>query len=245
MKPVVKCASLGIPLCEEVARQVDDLVKSLPKGNEYHYRVKGRARDSTELVKGERASIDMVSTEELDRENEVVLVKGMDLTLFARNPIVPFAHRYDEPPIGKAAWIKKVQGGIRAKTVYSNATQLARTVWDMTREGILSGRSIGFLPTKIRAATHEEISKNATWKSAEIIESGVLLEYSIAPIPVNQASLVEAVAKGRATPEMLTSLGLQVPQDGLAELLAKEFAYWAKRLSPEAIQKKIMQRYGA
>ncbi len=242
-KKTVDCKSLGIPLREDIASQVDTLVNKLPMECR-SLRRKGSLPDTSELVKGERADISMISVESVDNQGEVVLAKGMDVEIFQRNPIVTFAHKYDELPVGRAAWIKKVQGGIRAKTMYTDATETSRAVWQMTQEGILKGKSIGFLPMKMRAATNEEIKSNPTWKNAgAVIETAMLLEYAVAPLPANQHALVEAVSKGRADRKTLARLGFKVPpkmsQQELAELISKIFCEEAKKLTPE----KIMSRW--
>ena len=246
-KPLVECKGLGIPLREDVARQVDDLLKSLPK--ECKYRHKSELPDS-ELVLGERADISMVSTENIDREGDVVLSKGMRLDWFQLNPVVTFAHKYDELPVGRAAWIKRVVNGIRAKTIYSDATEVSRACWRMTQEGILKGKSIGFLPTRIRAATQEEVSLRPEWKNASaIIESAILLEYAVAPIPVNQDSLVEYVSKGLCDQATLRRLGLTPPEkklthEQIADIIGREFTKQAKKLTPEKILQQVRAKYG-
>src|SRR4051794_22140 len=100
-KITVECKSLGIPLTEEIARQVDALVKELPQ--ECRYRRKGTLPEAAELVTGERADISLISVESVDRDGDVVLAKGMALEMFQRNPIVTMAHKYDELPVGRAA----------------------------------------------------------------------------------------------------------------------------------------------
>lgn len=216
MKMLVKC-NLGIPMPELLAREVDALMKTLPK--ECTYRKKAALPSESELVHGERADISLVSVESVDRDGEVVLAKGMDVTLFGRNPIVTFAHNYSELPVGKAAWVKKVKGGIKAKTQYSvkpvgwEGNWFPDAVFSMVQEGILKGKSVGFIPTYIRSPTKEEIANNPTWKNASaIIETATLLEYAIAPVPVNQDALVQAVAKGFADEATLARLGLHMPK---------------------------------
>jgi hypothetical protein len=197
---------LGFPMPDALAKSLEQLIKTLPKDSAYSYR-KGTGQ-AVELVKGEKADISLVSTDCIDRDGEVVLPKGVDLSYFQKNPIVTFAHKYDELPVGKAQWIRQVEGGIKAKTVYTDAHDLARACWQMTAEGILKGKSIGFLPTKIRPPNGEE----PEWKNASaVIESAVLLEYAVAPIPVCPEALVEAVAKGYADEALLTKLGLKLP----------------------------------
>jgi len=250
IKNLVECKSIGVHLTERQARAIDDLVRTLPK--ECAYKRKGRLPEAAELIAGERADISLVSVESVDREGDVILAKGINLDYFQLNPIVCYAHRYDDLPVGLCQWIRKVQGGIKAKTIYSEATETSRAVWQMTQEGILRGKSIGFLPTKIRSATQDEITRNPAWKNAgAIIESAVLLEYSIAPIPVNQDALVQAVAKGMTDRATLKRLGLPVPepkrlsQQEMAEIIRKEFSKAVVEFTPEKIRDGILSKYRA
>ena len=42
-----------------------------------------------------------ISTEDVDRSNEVVLARGMNDSQFKLNPIVTMQHAYWLPPVGK------------------------------------------------------------------------------------------------------------------------------------------------
>src|SRR3990167_5361820 len=53
----------------------------------------------------------IVASDSLDRHGEIIDIKGMDLSKFKQNPVVAWAHNYDEPPIAKAISIKKTNDG--------------------------------------------------------------------------------------------------------------------------------------
>jgi hypothetical protein len=201
----------GIRMKDATALAVESLLKTLPRECR-EVRRKSAVPESTEFVPGERADISLVSAETVDRDGDIVMAKGMNLEFFRQNPVVTLAHKYDELPVGRAQWIKAVVGGIKAKTVYSQKPDnwqgpyIPDAVWQMTREGILRGKSVGFLPTKLRPPTSKE---SGMWKDVRaVIESAVLLEYAVAPIPCNQDALVEAVAKGYADEATLKRMGL-------------------------------------
>lgn len=230
---------LGFQTTEDQARKIDEVLKTLPK--ECAYRKQASLPASMELDEGEKASIDMITTEAIDREGEVVVSKGINSQFFNSNPVVMFAHKYDQLPVGRAAWLKSVPSGIKAKTIFSDATEIARSCWQMTKEGILKGRSIGFLPTKIRAPKPEETQ----WKNATaIIESSILCEYSVAPIPMNSQALVEAVAKGLTDEATLKKLGLSLPAKKTAPKV-NEVALMLKalgmvKIDPEKIAQQVI-----
>lgn len=203
-------------MVEKAARQMDSLLKSLPK--DYHYIKTNTVPKSLEMVQGEKADISLVSTDALDLEYEVVLPQGVDTSYFEQNPVVTMAHDYTSMPVGRAAWIKKEKDGIRAKTIYASKPEgwqgdwLPDAIFSLTQQGVIRGKSIGFQPTKIRPPTPEEIKARPDWERASaIIETCILLEYAVAPVPCNPTALVEIVSKGfsKAT---LKSLGFQVPE---------------------------------
>jgi hypothetical protein len=202
---------LGLPMTDQMAKSLEAVLKTLPKEQRTLKRKAGIA-ENLELIPGERAEISLVSAESIDREGEVVLAKGMELRWFQKNPVVTFAHKYDELPAGRCQWIKKVDGGLKAKTVYPKAPEdwqgpwLPSAIWQLTKDKALNGKSIGFIATKMRPPSRDE----AHWKNAaNVIESAILLEYAIAPIPVNQDAIVEAIAKGSVDQETLQRLGLE------------------------------------
>src|SRR5271166_4976496 len=54
----------------------------------------------SELLLGERADVSWISTEDPDRDREVVIARGMDDSHFRLNPIVTLQHCYSLPPVG-------------------------------------------------------------------------------------------------------------------------------------------------
>src|ERR1700682_5394700 len=121
---------------------------------------------STELNPGERSDVSWISTECVDRYNEVITAKGMNDSQYALNPIVTLNHRYDQPPVGRSLWRKFVRDGstrgIKAKTTYPEQPAtwprdqpwLPDQVLALIQYGLLNAKSIGWLPTKAHFATN-------------------------------------------------------------------------------------------
>ena len=239
MKKKMTEGPFGLQMPDKQAKNLDALLKTLPKECR-ELRRKSNIPANFDLVPGERADVSLISVESIDREGDVVLAKGCDLTHFMGNPVVTMAHKYDELPVGKAAWVKAVPGGLLAKTMYATRPEgwdgpwLPDAVWSMTREGILKGKSIGFLPTRIRPPAKDEPQfKNA----AAVVETSILLEYAVAPIPVNQDALVQAVAKGLTDEAMLKKLGLTLPvRKKTVERKKKEVVYDEAALTLKALE---------
>jgi hypothetical protein len=151
------------------ATVVDTLLKSLPKGKEFEYRrLSGERLAATETSPGERSDVSWITTESPDRQNEVVIARGMNDSQFMLNPIVTLNHCYHMPPVGKSLWRKRAKDGslvgIKAKTQYPPAP----TNWPdgeewppdcafaLVQADLLRGKSIGFLPTAVHVPTEKE-----------------------------------------------------------------------------------------
>jgi hypothetical protein len=213
---------LGFPMTDKQARALDLLLKSLPQGKDYQYRKAVLARAPTELNPGERSDVSWISTESVDRANEVVIAKGMNDSQFAQNPLVTLGHSYALPPVGKSLWRKRVKDGsltgIKAKTVYPPrpADWAESQPWNpdqvfaLIQAGLMNGKSIGFLPTRVHIPDDDERKKNGWEKVTLVIDEWLLLEYAAVFMPCNQNALVEQVSKGSVslTPELAEILGL-------------------------------------
>jgi len=214
---------LGFPMREEVARETDELIKTLPHTAEYEYRRRAVVADDAETDDAARTETSFITVDCVDRDKEIVLPRGMDLRQFQKNPIVPFAHAYDALPVGRCLWLKRESRGkgegILAKTQYAampagwQGEWFPAAVFALIQQGILKGKSIGFLPLEARPPKEDEIKARPDWAGCRLIfPKTVLLEYSIAPVPANPDALVQAVGKGLKIPQrMLDEMGIVIP----------------------------------
>ena len=225
---------LGFPMLDRQARDLDALLKSLPHTDEYRYRHLVTTRAPTELNPGERSDVSWITTESVDRTGEVVRARGMNDGQFQANPLVTLGHAYWLPPVGRSLWRRRVKDGerqgVKAKTVYparpdswpADEKWAPDQVFALVQSGLLNGKSIGFLPTKVHIPDEDEVKKN-NWGEpvALVIDEWLLLEYACVFLPANQDALVEAVSKGAVdlSPDLLRALGLSelaVPSPVLA-----------------------------
>jgi HK97 family phage prohead protease len=102
---------------------------------------------------------------------------------------VLWAHRHDQPPIGRARSIDVTSTGLRSvyepppRGVYPFADQ----VFDLAKAGFLNATSVGFRPTRSR---YNEARKGIDYLEQE------LLEWSIVSVPANPEALIEARSRG-------------------------------------------------
>lgn len=224
MKKTLVDGPLGFHLPEDQARHLETLLKSLPKDKAYQYRKKNTVAEAV-FEPGERASVDIVTTDSVDKDAEVVLPGGIDLESYRKNSIVLFDHDRAKP-IGKSLWIKSTNNGMKSKTLYASRPEdyqgdfLPDLVFALVQQDILKGRSIGFLPVEIDAPTQAQKEARPDWERANaIISKSVLFEYSVVAVPCNEDALQEIVSKSiqGISVKSLQALGLKVSGVALAK----------------------------
>lgn len=203
----------GLPMRDRQARALEDILKQLPREPYYEPHKALLAQAPVELLPGERADISWISEESIDRQGDIVLAAGMDDSHFQLNPLVTMNHAYGLPPVGTSLWrMPATEGnlrGIKAKTHYQPRPDSwpDGTDWPpdmaftLVQSGLLRGKSVGFLPLKVRRPSSEDIQKEpALAKARFIIEKWLLLEYACVYLPAQQNAVVESVSKGLALP---------------------------------------------
>ena len=139
--------------------------------------------EKVEAIDEERSIVARVSTNDRDRDGEVVEPKGIDLSNYTKNPCLLWAHQYDIPAIGKALWAKTDDKGLICKFQFA-PTLFADEIYQLYKGGYQRAFSIGFIPLDFDSVekVHRKVS---------------LLEVSAVPVPANQDALVmEAYTKG-------------------------------------------------
>ena len=139
--------------------------------------------EKSEVNEDERTVTARVSTNDRDRDGEVVDAKGIDFSAYEKNAVLLWSHRYSDPPIGKALWTKSDDSGLIVKFEFAK-TQFADEIYQLYKGKFLNAFSIGFIPLDFdtETKTHKKIS---------------LLEVSAVPVPANENAVVmEAYQKG-------------------------------------------------
>ena len=207
---------LGLPMKDKQARLLDGILKTLPEEDRQLCRIV-TAKKPSELLDGERADVSWISTEEIDRDREIVVARGMNDEQFKMNPIVTLQHCYGQPPVGRSLWRKRVKdgalAGIKAKTQYParpanwEGSWQPDTVFTLIQHGLMQGKSIGFLRLKSHCPSSHEIAASPELAEvSRIIDEWLLLEYACVFLPANQSALVEAVSKGLSLPGAMADL---------------------------------------
>ncbi len=223
-----------MPLGDMDASRADELAKQLDrKPSEIEFVRKGFIAESKGTDEEERSSTELINTADIDRDNEILMPKGADLSHFKKNPQVLWAHDYHQPPIGRAAWVKRdtASKGLLAKTIYAT-TDFAEDIWKLVSGKFLPARSVGFIPMEWHEPDEKEIARHPERAGARrVYDKWELLEYSVVPVPSNRQALQVAIGKGLGlNPGLQKQLGVFTisrddlmgdnPAEALADLAA-------------------------
>jgi hypothetical protein len=173
--------------------------------------LKAFSRDLT-IIEGERAVVAKITTNAVDRDGEVLLVSGCNTKEFEKNPVVFLSHAWadwmlDDPadklPVAKCVAIDRQDEALTAKTVFASRPAdypagkewVPDTLFALYQQGVLNAFSIGGTILESRPATDKDLVAFGA-NCRRVISKWKLLEYSVAPIPVNQEALALAVSKG-------------------------------------------------
>jgi hypothetical protein len=198
---------LGFPLQSKQCFALEAILKALPKDDAFKYRYAVVEKATTETLTGERSDVSWITTEDPDRQNEVVISKGMNDAQFKQNPLVTLNHCYWAPPVGKSIWRKFVKDGdmrgVKAKTQYPHRPKdwpqaddwPPDVAFSLVQSDMLRGKSVGFLPTKVHTPTDDELKQKGWQKVNLVIDEWILLEYACVFLPAQQNAVLESVSK--------------------------------------------------
>lgn len=146
----------------------------------------------------ERSFLAVASTEDIDRDNDRMMADGWDLGNFLKNPVVPWAHRYGEPPVAKATEIYVKDGKLMFTPKFASKEEydFADTIFRLYKGGFLRSFSVGFMPKRYEIVEREpaEAGKKGS-RGYDYLEQE-LWEISACTVPSNPNALVAAKAKG-------------------------------------------------
>ena len=161
-------------------------------------------------AEGEERVVSMyLSTRDLDRDGEIVMPDGCDLTLWKMNPVIQWAHNLREPPIGKGLDIKSDGYGLLLKFQFA-PTPFAMELYELVKGGYLRTMSAGIADPKFVHRQDDEFTTlmdkfYREWpeftqenrdSTHRVIKSWSLLEATLCSVPCNPFAMATAVKSG-------------------------------------------------
>jgi phage head maturation protease len=176
------------------AHRVDDLVALLRAANAPADVVdRAAAEVNANPDAGDIVQAWTLSTKRVDSYRDTIDPDGWDTDDFKRNPVVLFAHKSDELPVGKdlGTWVEKGVA-LRGTTRFASRdlSPFGHSVGQMVLGGMLNATSVGFEPVEYE----ESEDREGSWIFPAIdFKKQTLREYSVVPVPAN----ADALADGR------------------------------------------------
>ncbi len=115
-----------------------------------------RTSEATATVNSKERTVEAVlSDEKVALDNHVIVTDGIDyLDYLNGNPVIPWAHQIDQPPVGKMLRIWKRGTALMGLMKFATADEyeFADVVYKLIRGGYLNAVSISWVPIKYERA---------------------------------------------------------------------------------------------
>jgi HK97 family phage prohead protease len=136
---------------------------------------------------GDRTFLITASTDSVDRMGDTIKADGWDFASFMENPVILWAHQYDQPPVAKAnrVFIENNQLKMEIQFPPAGTDEFADKVFKFLNDGFLNAFSVGFIPKEY---TPNENGGNDFTKQE-------LLEVSVVPVPANPEALRNSITR--------------------------------------------------
>lgn len=127
------------------------------------------------------------STPDQDRDGDIVVQAGIDLTDYRKNPVFLFQHNTSLPVARALSIGLDANGNLSALVQFPPEGQVKKSdeVFAMIQHGIISGISIGFAVTQATP-----LDKSNPTRGPKRIDKCKLMEVSFVSVPSNQNALI-------------------------------------------------------
>lgn len=166
----------------------------------------------------------VMSTETEDRDRDIVMQAGIDLSAFEKNPSALLAHNSWDLPIGQWKDVSQILNGRPKRTegtlVLTKGDPVADRVGLHLAAGSLRACSIGFIPKDIRRREVPEDKRESYYYPGYEILACELVECSPCAVPANPAALAKAMSEAdpvvaREFVEQVLDTWAKHPENGL------------------------------
>lgn len=176
------------------------------------------------IDKAKRTAHFVCSTDVIDSYGERV-EQVWNLKRFLTNPVILFAHKSRDLPIGKASNVGVLDGKLQCdvELLSQEANPLTEQILNQWAEGMLLTGSVGFIPHSYRWEMEGD-------REILILSDNELLEFSVTPVPANPEALGRLRARALDVKKTTAaSRGLEKTHMDLETLKARLAAVEAER----------------
>ena len=161
-----------------------------------------------QLDEKNKSFVAVASTEDVDRDNDIVRQAGWKLTNFKKNPVVPWSHNYYGVPIARSlkTWVDESnkQKGPRLLfwPKFDEGDEDSMKVFNKYKNGFLTSFSVGF-----RGIDWEFRDEENRWYGGREFTKQELLEISSCAIPANPNATTRLGVGGANQSKNLIQMG--------------------------------------
>jgi HK97 family phage prohead protease len=134
-----------------------------------------------------KSFVAVASTEDEDRDKDIVRQDGWDLKNFKKNPMIPWSHDYWESPIARSlrTWVDKDAKKLMIKPQFDENDDKSMKIFNKYKNGFLTSFSVGFRGLEFTWRNEED-----KWGGGIEFTKQELLEVSGVTIPANPNATV-------------------------------------------------------
>lgn len=130
----------------------------------------------------------VITTENLDRYNEVIKLDGWETENYMMNPVVLWGHDHRQLPIGICTGLRKAEGKMIATGKFA-MHEFAQEIRQLHDLGIVRATSVGFIEKE---------------REGNLITKAELIEFSFVSVPANPYCLTTLVKSGISVNGLVT-----------------------------------------
>jgi len=129
-----------------------------------------------------KSFVAIASTEDEDRDKDIIRQEGWDLKNFKKNPMIPWGHNYFGVPIARSlrTWVDHDTKSLLFKPQFDADDEQSMKIFNKYKNGFLTSFSVGFRGIKFEYRDEDD----RWWGGIEFLEQE-LLEISGVTIPAN------------------------------------------------------------
>lgn len=192
-------------------------------------------------IDAEARTLDIrISDESVDRDGDIIRVRGWDLKAYKTNPVVLFAHDHREPPIAQAPKLTKTTDpaldALGVKFPEEGSHPFADMIFSLYRQRVMRAASVGFMPGEFEAIDPDQ----GMWAGIEFSKGHELWEFSLVPVGSNRNALAQARSAGIDTEPLkhwagrvLDEWSSEYEDGGLLILGKKQVEAWRRSADPK------------
>lgn len=135
----------------------------------------------------EKSFIAVASTEDEDRDKDIIRQDGWNLKNFKKNPMVPWSHDYWGIPVAKSlrTWVDKTAKRLMFKPQFDADDDQSMKIYNKYKNGFLTSFSVGF-----RGIDFDWRDEENRWSGGMEFTKQELLEISAVTVPANPNATV-------------------------------------------------------